>query len=344
MVSRDSGGCVMARTSLWERLQARSEFPLGVLLAITERCPLTCSHCYVVDRSSAPELSTAEIVSLMEELAGLAVLRLTLTGGEPGLRGDLIEIVSAAQRLHFAVALKTSAVLFDDKEIDALRSAGVVELHVSIYHSSADAHDSFVGLRGAWERAVAALDRFHSLGGVARANCPVMGWNVDAVPALVDVCRGHGWDYAVDPRIVGRHDGDAAPRGLRPSEHDLITLLRDKRITAPPDAPRLRDSPVCSAGRGGAYITSRGEVMPCPNLPIVFGSVRERSFEQIWRESPDRQRVLKLRWADSPKCTECSDASHCVRCPGDAFTERGTIEGPSSFDCRLARAVGRVRG
>lgn len=344
MVSDESCGCVTARTSLWERLQAKSEFPLGVLLAITERCALSCGHCYVVHRSSAAELSTAEIVSLMEELADLAVLRLTLTGGEPGLRGDLFEIVSAAQRLHFAVALKTSAVLFDNKGIEELRHAGVVELHVSLYHSSADAHDGFVGLPGAWERAVTALDRFRSLGGVARANCPAMGWNVDAIPAIVDMCRGHGWDYAVDPRIVGRQDGNGAPRALRPSEDDLVTLLRDKRIMAPPDAPRLGHSPVCSAGRGGAYITSQGEVLPCPNLPIVFGSVRDRSFARIWRESPERQRVLKLRWEDSPKCAQCDEAPHCMRCPGDAFTEHGDMQIPSSFDCRMARAIGRVRG
>ncbi len=340
----DAGCPVPDKMSLWDRLRARSEYPLDVLLSITNRCPLSCSHCYIAHRSSVGELTTAEIVSLLEQLAGLGVLRLTLTGGEPAVREDLLEIAAEARRLRFALVLKTSAVLFNGDDIEALRRAGVVELHASIYHPSAEHHDRFVGRDGAWRRAVAALDRFRALGGVARANTPVMAWNVEALPELVSMYEEHGWDYAVDPRIVAREDGCAEPRGLRVSDSALDGLLRDGRITAPHASPRAPQAPVCSVGRGGAYITAQGDVMPCPNLPLVFGNVRELPFARIWRESPERQRVLRLTWGDSPQCAQCAESPHCMRCPGDAFTEHGDMRIPSSLDCRMGRAIGRVRG
>src|ERR1700736_3735527 len=72
--------------------------PLGLLAELTHRCPLACPYCsnpLTLD-NRADELDTATWARVFREAAGLGVLQVHLSGGEPASRRDLVEIVAAA--------------------------------------------------------------------------------------------------------------------------------------------------------------------------------------------------------------------------------------------------------
>lgn len=95
--------------TLWARIQEPHPYPLGLTLVLTERCDLACPHCYVPHPEREPHaLDLAELTRLLDALAALGVLHLTLTGGEPAVRPDLEAIIAAAMERRFAVALKTN--------------------------------------------------------------------------------------------------------------------------------------------------------------------------------------------------------------------------------------------
>src|SRR5256885_13922129 len=74
--------------------------PLGLLAELTHRCPLGCPYCsnpLALDRRES-ELDTATWARVFGEAAGLGVLQVHLSGGEPGARRDLVEIAAAAHR------------------------------------------------------------------------------------------------------------------------------------------------------------------------------------------------------------------------------------------------------
>ena len=59
--------------------------PMGLLAELTHRCPLQCPYCsnpLEMDRPNT-ELSTAEWQRVFAEAAGLGILQLHLSGGEP---------------------------------------------------------------------------------------------------------------------------------------------------------------------------------------------------------------------------------------------------------------------
>ena len=91
---RDGGFC--RAEALWDSLQARHPYPLTVILGLTDRCNLRCGHCLVPRPEGEQALDRDEVLRLLDELAELGVLRLVLTGGEPGLRDDLEALVAAA--------------------------------------------------------------------------------------------------------------------------------------------------------------------------------------------------------------------------------------------------------
>jgi len=89
----------------------------------------------------------------------------------------------------------------------------------------------------------------------------------------------------------------------------------------------------CSAGRGFVYIKSNGDVWPCPFVEVSAGSVREKSFREIYRESPvfvqlrNRESLLK------GKCAGCDYRKICGGCRGRAHAYFGDYlaEDPRCF-------------
>ena len=71
---------------------------LNLRMAITAKCNLRCSYCHregeeKIDKNSAKEMRTEEIVHIAEIAVGLGISRIKLTGGEPLVRSDVVNIV-----------------------------------------------------------------------------------------------------------------------------------------------------------------------------------------------------------------------------------------------------------
>src|SRR5205085_5383061 len=101
--------------------------PLGLLAELTHRCPLGCPYCsnpLALD-SRADELDTASWARVFREAAGLGVLQVHLSGGEPGARRDLVEITKSAHDASLYTNLITSAVGITAETLARLSDAGL---------------------------------------------------------------------------------------------------------------------------------------------------------------------------------------------------------------------------
>jgi len=328
--------------SLWERLERDNGFPVRVMLSLTERCPLRCGHCYLADRDTPNELSLEEIERLLDELVELGVFRLSLTGGEPAMRPDLRAIVEAAWERRFLVSLKTSASLFERSDVEQLRKAGLSALHVSLYHDVATEHDRFVGMPGAWQRAVDALEVFHGLNGISIVASVLMDWNEGAVAPLISMARAKGWTITIDPKVHRVNDGGDRSVRLRSLGPRLEAAMRDvpgSRRCAPAPAP---DQAICNAGTSSVYVTSYGDVWLCPVMPVPIGNVREQRLREMWEGSAFRKKIVALTWSDSGTCMACEYRRFCERCPGEAYLEHGEFARPATVDCGIAEAYAAI--
>ncbi|HWH14520.1 MAG TPA: GTP 3',8-cyclase MoaA [Miltoncostaeaceae bacterium] len=106
-------------------------------LSITDRCNLRCRYCMPAEGMpwlAADRLLTAdELVRLAAVLARLGVGAIRVTGGEPLVRPDAVDIVRRLRRLPGVreVALTTNGVLLADR-VDALVAAGLDRVNVSV--------------------------------------------------------------------------------------------------------------------------------------------------------------------------------------------------------------------
>ncbi len=163
---------------------------------LTRRCNLFCAHCYM---SAAPgadatgELSTEECRRVMADIARVnphAVL--ILTGGEPLVRPDLYELAARGRDHGFTVVVGTNGVLLRERQARRLREHGVQGASVSLDSTDAARHDAFRHLPGAWQGAVRATEALRAEGLDFSLHMSVTDWNVDEIPAMIDLARDLG--------------------------------------------------------------------------------------------------------------------------------------------------------
>jgi radical SAM protein with 4Fe4S-binding SPASM domain len=139
--------------------------PYVISWNLTYRCNLACEHCYL-DAGGAPlvgtenfadrsELGTEECFRVIDEIAAFAPECVTiLTGGEPLLRRDILEIVRRASERGLWVVVGTNGVSVTENLARRLADAGARGLSLSLDALDADRHDRFRKVRGAWRNTV----------------------------------------------------------------------------------------------------------------------------------------------------------------------------------------------
>jgi len=139
--------------------------PYVISWNLTYRCNLACEHCYL-DAGGTPlvstenfadrsELGTEECFRVIDEIAAFAPECLTiLTGGEPLLRRDILEIVQRAAERGLWVVVGTNGVRITENVARRLADAGARGLSLSLDALDPDRHDRFRRVRGAWQNTV----------------------------------------------------------------------------------------------------------------------------------------------------------------------------------------------
>jgi AdoMet-dependent heme synthase len=319
--------------------------PLSVQLDVTYRCNERCVHCYL-DHEDHGEMTTAEIMHLLDEMAEAGVFILTLSGGEIFVRKDFFEILEYARRLMFCVKLKTNAVLIREHEARRIRDLGVESVQISIYSHRPEVHDAITLVPGSLKRSVTAIRFLKSQGlKVIIANV-LMTENMQDYSGVRALAAELGVECTLDPTVTPMMDGNPSTLRLGVGHTVLREVFRDSSmvgdteefcaIPAPAGDSELESFP-CSAGHTACYVSPYGDVYPCVQFPLPTGNVRQQRFVDIWRHSDRMNEVRAIRLKDLTTCTQCTHLSNCTRCPGLAFME-GNMRGPSSLDCEKSFA------
>ena len=299
---------------------AAAERPFGLLAELTYGCPLHCPYCSNPLELAAyrDELSTAEWQRVLTEARELGVLQLHLSGGEPLLRRDLVEIVRHAAGLGLYTNLITSALGLTRRRAEQLRDAGLEHVQVSVQADEAALSDRLAGAPS-FDRKLAGARLVKELGWPLTLNVVLHRQNLDRVGRMLDLAEELGADrielantqyygWALRNRAgllpsrdqVERAEGVVRAARERLAGREIVYVLPDHHSRYPKP---------CMGGWGRRQLTvvPTGDVLPCPtaqDLPLPRASVREHSLAWIWTESPVFQRFRGTDWMPEP-CRSC---------------------------------------
>ena len=313
------------------------------LLAInlTRRCNLECAHCYldagILNRGDSDELSTAEVKSLLDDVAALdAGTLIVLTGGEPLLRRDLESIVRHGVEQGLPVVIGTNAMMLSERRLRSLKDAGVLGFGISLDSLDPERHDRFRGRPGAWARTMAGIDRCRRQGIDFQLHFSVTADNAHELPSMAEFARSCG-ARAVNVFFlvcIGRANSLDA---LDSEEYEriLAELVQAQAdypdlILRPRCAPHYkriahqlrpqslvnrisgRESDGCIAGVHYARVNYRGGVTACPYIEHEVGNVREVAFSDLWAKAEDFSRLRNPQL--NGKCGACEYRLICGGC------------------------------
>lgn len=318
----------------------RQQVPISVLFELTNRCNEDCKHCYVDLGDVHDELTTAEVVAILEQLRDMGTLFLTFTGGEIFTRKDTLQLVRQARDLGFALRLFSNGTLISAEVADEIARVGVVAVELSLYSMDPVAHDDITRIRGSHAKTLRAAHLLRARGVHTVVKAPIMAGLTREYQQVIAFAREIGAEYRFDPTLVVRYDLDDAPLAHRMNRADLLGICVDPHLglaVAPQTGETpLADQAICATARRVALVSARGLVYPCSQRFPPAGSLREQSFREIWESSPLLLRLRNITAQDLPTCSGCHNNSFCGRCSLDALFEDGNFFGPNSWACTQA--------
>ncbi len=324
--------------TLVARLTAKSGAPMSAMIEIADRCNEVCVHCYQVQGQKG-EVSTDDWRRILDELAQMGVLFLTVSGGEATLRHDFLDIIAYARKLKFAVKLYTNGLTMTAELARALSRLAVQEVQISLYSVRAEVHDWVTGVPGSWQRTVAGVTHLVREGVHVVIKSPLMKLNVDEVGAYVELALGLGADYSVDPTLDPREDGDRTPEMFALSDDEYLRVMSDPKLSVirSSDHEAPLDGSVCGACSGSVHVEANGEVRPCTQLSVGLGNALHDGVRNAWERGDEARAIRELTWGSIHGCRDCDLRAHCARCFATARNDGGDALGPYEDACRRAR-------
>jgi len=278
------------------KMFTKAPYPSTCTLQTTNDCQANCIHCSAVfnmARKDKKELTTEEFKKLIDQALDLGVVNVTLSGGEPLLRKDLLEIVSYVDPDRANCMMFTNGMLLTKEKARDLGKAGIFSVMVSLDSPLEEEHDAMRRCPGMFRKAVEGIR------------------NLLEEDVLVGISTYASHENLKNGKLrqmmeLGRELGiqeltvfDSVPTGeflrnceciLAPEEREELRSFTEE-WRAEPDYPSCItqawiNSPQgsgCFAANEQFYMTAWGDIGPCDFTPLSFGNVREESLSAIWQ-------------------------------------------------------------
>ncbi|KRK01642.1 molybdenum cofactor biosynthesis protein 1 isoform X1 [Drosophila yakuba] len=172
-------------------------------ISLTERCNLRCDYCMPAEgvplQPKNNLLTTGEILRLARIFVEQGVRKIRLTGGEPTVRRDIVEIVAQMKALPELeqVGITTNGLVLT-RLLLPLQRAGLDNLNISLDTLKRDRFEKITRRKG-WERVIAGIDLAVQLGYRPKVNCVLMrDFNEDEICDFVEFTK----ERPVDVRFI----------------------------------------------------------------------------------------------------------------------------------------------
>lgn len=322
--------------------------PLNGSFEVTMRCNVRCQHCYLPMSQRAgsgrDELSLDEIKRILDEVAEAGTLWLLLTGGEPFLRKDFLEIYNYTKRKGFITSIFTNGTLLTPAIADHLAEWRPFGIEISLYGATQETYEQVTGIPGSFARCLQGIELLLERNLPLQLKSVLMTLNQHEMTMMKEFSESLGLEFRFDPVINAGIDGDPHPTQFRLAPEKILVFEADDpgRSKNWPEAFEeyknleitSRQMYTCGAGRNTFHIDAYGNLSMCMTARTPSFDLRQGSFKQGW--DGFMQNMLALEFSQKYACSSCELQLVCAQCPAMGLTEFGDPEARVPFICQLA--------
>lgn len=322
----------------------------------TNNCNLRCNHCYhnregQKNHSQKKDdlMNLTEVKNMIDDLTRTsrrwgANPRLHISGGEPLMREDLLDILEYTKQNKVATKLLTNGTLITQEKAMQIKKRGVNRVQISI-DGDKERHNLIRKRKYAFNKAIQGISNCRNAGIGVTISFTAMQSNKDYLEQTIkDSIEAGAEMFGIqsyvpniklginDPEVIGSKELYklyCLQRELNKKYGDKIHLLETEVLwnLMHCDDPLMKSSRKegkylggCGTGFSGVSVLSNGRVYPCRRLPIDIGHISEGLVNLI----TENEIMQDLR--DFPKMkaeTGCEYVTHCKGCRAIAYATTG---------------------
>jgi MoaA/NifB/PqqE/SkfB family radical SAM enzyme len=324
--------------------------PNLIVISATMRCNFKCPGCWAAEYSQVPDLGMDLLEKVITEgRDDMGIYFWTITGGEPFIRKDLLDLYDRFSDCFFHIY--TNGVLITDEVADRIAALGNVAPMVSV-EGLREATDKRRG-EGAWDRIISVMKRLKERGIFFGFSATSTRDNVeevtgdDFIDTMIDLGCMNGWYFQYIP--IGHHPNPsmmltAHQRDM--SRKNVYRLRESKPIVL---ADFWNDGPTvggCMAGgKRYLHINAKGDVEPCVFAHFACDNIRDKSLRDALK-SPFMRAVRGGIPYDGNLLRACMiiDRPEVLREYFERYGVRPTHDGAETIVTSLSSDIDRYAG
>lgn len=348
---------------LWNRAKEKRTL-LSLSLELTARCNNNCSHCYINlpandIKAKAGEISLEAIKAIIDESVSLGTLWVLLSGGEPLLREDFIDIYLYLKQKGMLVSVFTNATLINDEHIDLFKKYPPREIEISVYGATPETHGR-VTRKNTYAAFLNGIERLKAANIPFLLKTTVLRSNSHELEGIAAFCKTHSdLPFRFDPFLHLRLDRDPVRNqeimDQRVNIQDILKMETDdparfnalKRQCADLRAQKgsQEDNPGklfrCVAGINSCCIAHDATLKLCSSLvhrDCVY-DLNKGSLTDGWQSFlPGVRGLNSTSKSYLESCGSCKLHDLCMWCPALCDLETGSLDRQVLFFCDMAKA------
>ena len=312
----------------------------SLFIELTGVCNEHCRHCgsSCGDFKVENLLSTQEIKDFLDQIKSdfdITELQLCVTGGEPLLREDFLEIMNYAKSKGFSWGMTSNGILINQKMAVELRKAGMKTISISL-DGLRETHDWFRQKEGSFDLACQGIRNLINEGGFKHVQVTTVVYhkNIDELEDMYQEFKrlgAHSW-RVINMEPIGRAMSQPELMLSKEEYKKLFDFIEKKRFEDPRfpvtygcshylgvDMEReLRKWYfLCNAGVYTASVMYNGDIGACLDVErrpeTIQGNIRKQRFKDVWEKEFE---IFRTDYRKAGICADCPDYQYCA---GDSF-------------------------
>jgi radical SAM protein with 4Fe4S-binding SPASM domain len=315
-----------------------------VFFNITKRCNLNCPYCYydsipVKCEENEEELDSTVWIKLAGEIAEINPrAKVMISGGEPLIRPDIIEIIEGVSQNNLEVKLVTNATLFTEDIISKLSKIDKFSVQVSIDSIIPEVNAKSRG-KGNLEKALTAVHRLKDAGIDVEISSTITRLNNKSIRQFREYCDKNHLKFRSSIFMIS---GEKSKRNaewleLNPGEYlDASTYALEyydpNTTMGHPMVPGERRHS-CGLGYGQVDISPGGSLFPCSHLndsKFCIGNIQTSELRQLAADGYKRYSPFDIDMINQCSSTKCPVRYFCAGgCKAITLHQFGTMNVPA---------------
>ena len=329
--------------------------PITCVWETTMACNMRCKHCGSVCKDALPgELTTKEALKFVYDCADLGMQWISVSGGEPFMRKELIEIIKHAISKGIGINIITNGWFINE---DVARQLGEIDSGVRVMISLEGPeyiHD-FIRKKDSFKRSESSFEKLSKYGVETGCITTITKQNIDHLNELKAFLIAHKvkiWQVQIGfpmGSLSSHPDWLMEPKQVRDLIDYCYEVSKEGKIDIFPadcvgyygkkqkeiykksyHTENIADWEGCTAGIYSFGLLHNGDVIGCTSIrdkSYIEGNIKEKSLKEIW-ENPEafswRRKFTKENLKGD--CLRCEYAEKCLGgCPNSRLCMNGSI-------------------